>query len=78
MIRLYETGSNRLCGTLSDRQFEILAEALEEEDLEDGESSLSIETIERLEDEGAEPNLLDILRAALGDQTEVAIRCERS
>ena len=78
MIRLYETGSNRLCGTLSDRQFQVLAEALEEEDLEEGESSLSVETIELLEDQGVEPDLLEILRAALGDQAEVAIRCERS
>ena len=78
MIRLYETGSNRLCGTLSDRQFEVLAEALEEEDLEEGESALSVETIELLEDQGVEPDLLEILRGALGDQAEVAIRCERS
>jgi hypothetical protein len=78
MVRLYETGSNRLCGTLSDRQFQVLAEALEEEDLEEGESSLSVETIELLEDQGVEPDLLEILRGALGDQAEVAIRCERS
>jgi len=78
MIRLYETGSNRLCGTLNDRQFQVLAEALEEEDLEEGESSLSVETIELLEDQGVEPDLLEILRGALGDQAEVAIRCERS
>ena len=78
MVRLYETGTNRLCGTLSDRQFELLAEALEEEDLEEGESSLSVETIELLEDQGVEPDLLEILRGALGDQAEVAIRCERS
>jgi hypothetical protein len=78
MIRLYETSTNRLCGTLSDRQFDVLAEALEEEDLEEGESALSVETIELLEDQGVEPDLLDILRAALGDQPEVAIRCERS
>jgi hypothetical protein len=77
MVRLYETGTNRLCGTLSDRQFEVLAEALEEEE-EEFESSLSVETIEALEDQGVEPDLLDILRAALGDQAEVAIRCERS
>ena len=78
MVRLYETGNNRLCGTLSDRQFQVLAEALEEEDLEEGESALSFETIELLEDQGVEPDLLDILRGALGDQAEVAIRCERS
>jgi hypothetical protein len=78
MVRLYEMGTNRLCGTLTDRQFEVLAEALEEEDLEEGESALSAETIELLEDQGVEPDLLEILRAALGEQSEVAIRCERS
>lgn len=78
MVRVYEVGTNRLCGTLTDRQFEVLAEALEEEDLEEGESELSAETIELLEEQGVEPDLLDILRAALGDEDEVAIRCERS
>ena len=28
MVRLYEAGTDRLCGTLTDRQFEILAEAI--------------------------------------------------
>jgi hypothetical protein len=78
MVRLYEMGSNRLCGTLSDRQYEILAEALEEEDLEDAECVISGDTIELLEDQGVEPDLLELLRAALGDNPEVAIRCERS
>ena len=31
MVRLYETGTNRLCGTLSDHQYEVLTQALEEE-----------------------------------------------
>jgi hypothetical protein len=78
MVRLYETGTNRLCGTLSDRQYEILAEALEEEDLEDAECLISGDTIELLEDQGVEPDLLELLRTALGDAPEVAIRCERS
>ena len=79
MVRLYEVGTNRLCGTLSERQFEILADALEEEDLEDGgECALSLEAIDLLEDQGVEPDLLDILRAALDDKPEVSIRCERT
>jgi hypothetical protein len=78
MVRLYETGANRLCGTLSERQFEILAEALEEEDLEEAECVISTDTIDALEDEGVEPDLLELLRSALGDKPEVSIRCERS
>jgi hypothetical protein len=78
MVRLYETATNRLCGTLSDRQYEVLAEALEEEDLEDAECAISGDTIELLEDQGVEPDLLELLRAALGDKPEVIIRCERA
>lgn len=78
MVRVYEAATNRLCGTLSDRQYEILAEALEEEDLEDAECVVTLETIELLEDQGVEPDLLEFLRVALGDSPEIAIRCERA
>jgi hypothetical protein len=78
MVRLYESDTNRLCGTLSDRQYEVLAEALEEEDLEESECTINPETIELLEDQGVEPDLLELLRTALGDKPEVVIRCERS
>jgi hypothetical protein len=78
MVRVYETATNQLCGTLSDRQYEALTEGLEEEDLEDSECTISADTIELLEDQGVEPDLLDLLRSALGDRTEVTIRCERS
>jgi hypothetical protein len=77
MVRLYETATNELCGTLSDRQYDVLTESLEEEDLEDAECTISGDTIEALEDQGVEPDLLDVLRAALGDKPEVTIRCER-
>lgn len=78
MVRVYETGTNQLCGTLSDHQYEVLTEGLEEEDLEDAECTISADTIELLEDQGVEPDLLEILRTALGDKPEVTIRCERS
>jgi processive 1,2-diacylglycerol beta-glucosyltransferase len=76
-MRLYEVGTNRLCGTLSDRQFDLLAEALEEEDLEDGSWTITRDTVDALEDQGADPDLLDILRLALADRDEADIRCER-
>ena len=73
MLRLYETATNQLCGTLSDRQYEILTEGLEEEDLEEAECTISADTIELLEDQGVEPDLLEILHTALGDKPEVTI-----
>ena len=78
MVRVYATATNQLCGTLSDHQYEVLTEGLEEEDLEDAECTISGDTIELLEDQGVEPDLLEILRTALGDKPEVTIRCERS
>jgi len=78
MVRLYDAGDNRLCGTLSDRQFDALVEALEEEELEDGDCAIDRDTIETLEEQGLDADVLDVLRAALGDRVEALIRCERS
>lgn len=77
MVRLYDSGDNRLCGTLSDRQFDALVEALEEEELEDGETAIDRDTIETLEEQGLDADVLDVLRSALGDRREAVIRCER-
>ena len=63
MVRLYEAGTDRLCGTLTDRQFEILAEALEEDDLEDGDCPIDRDTIETLEEQGIEGEVLEVLRS---------------
>ena len=78
MIRLYDVGDNRLCGTLTDRQFDALVEALEEEELEDGDTAIDQDTIETLEEQGLDADVLDVLRLALGDRKEALIRCERS
>ena len=77
MVRLYEAGTDRLCGTLTDRQFEILSEALEEDDLEDGDCPIDRDTIETLEEQGVEGEVLEVLRLALGDRAEAGFRCER-
>ena len=78
MVRLYESDTNRLCGTLTDRQFDALVEALEEEELEDGDYSIDRETLETLEEQGLDADVLEVLRLALGDRGETLIRCERS
>jgi hypothetical protein len=77
MVRLYESDSNRLCGTLSDRQFDALMEALEEEDLEEGDCAIDRDTLDTLEEQGLDADVLDVLRLALGDRREALIRCER-
>ena len=77
MVRIYDVGDNRLCGTLSDRQFDALVEALEEEELEDGDCSIDRGTLETLEEQGLDAHVLDVLRLVLGDRVEALIRCER-
>jgi hypothetical protein len=77
MVRLYDVPDNRLCGTLSDAQFEALVEALEEEELEDGDCAIDRDTIETLEEQGLDADVLEVLRLALGDRREALIRCER-
>ena len=77
MVRLYDVGDNRLCGTLSDRQFDALVEALEEEELEDGDTAIDRDMLETLEDQGLDGDVLEVLRLALGDRREALIRCER-
>jgi hypothetical protein len=76
-VRLYDADSNRLCGTLSDRQFDALVEALEEEELEDGDCAIDRATLDQLEDQGLDADVLEVLRLALGDRAEALIRCER-
>ena len=78
MVRLYDVGDNRLCGTLSDRQFDALVEALEEEELEDGDTAIDRDMLETLEEQGLDGDVLEVLRLALGDRREALIRCERS
>ena len=75
MVRLYDVGDNRLCGTLSDRQFDALVEALEEEELEDGDTAIDHDMLETLEEQGLDGDVLEVLRSALGDRREAMIRC---
>ena len=77
MVRLYDVGDNRLCGTLSDRQFDALVEALEEDELEDGDTAIDRDMLETLEEQGLDGDVLEVLRLALGDRREALIRCER-
>ena len=77
MVRIYDVGDNRLCGTLSDRQFDALVEALEEEELEESDCAIDRETVETLEEQGLDADVLEVLRLALGDRPAALIRCER-
>ncbi|HSB62180.1 MAG TPA: galactosyldiacylglycerol synthase [Vicinamibacteria bacterium] len=77
MIQLYEVETDEPCGRLTDSQFQILVDALEEESAEDQDYYINAETIELLETQGADPELTRVLRTALGGRSEMDVRWER-
>lgn len=77
MAELFDKQSGSSLGTLSDEQFQFLADRLEEESAEDDDYYLNRTTVDFLESEGASPELLAILRRALGDREEAEIRWTR-
>jgi len=74
MPKLYFLESNDLIGEISQEQLDFLIDHLEEEDSGDRDYFIDKDTLEMLEDSGAEPGLLTKLRDALGDEEEMDIR----
>jgi hypothetical protein len=77
MVKLFDLESGQELGTITDTQFQFLAERLEEESSDDRDYYLNRETLAMFEGDGAEPALLATLRQALGDRDEADIRWER-
>ena len=76
MPKLYFVEDEKLISEISEEQLEFLIENLEEEDSGDRDYFIDKDTLEMLEDAGAEPGLLKQLRDALGDKEEMDIRWE--
>jgi processive 1,2-diacylglycerol beta-glucosyltransferase len=77
MIRLYDLATNQPCGTLSDAQFQVLVDALEEESPTDTDYYVNRDTVDTLEAQGADAGLVRALRDALGEREEMDVRWER-
>ncbi len=78
MIKLYDESTNAFCGSLTDEQFKALCDVLEEESPQDVDYYITRDTVDLLESEGADAGLVAVLRAALGDRSEMDIRWERA
>jgi hypothetical protein len=65
MVNLYNKDSGELIGTISDAQLEFLQAYLEEEGLDDPDYYIDLNTVELLEQEGADGALTSLLRAAV-------------
>jgi crotonobetainyl-CoA:carnitine CoA-transferase CaiB-like acyl-CoA transferase len=71
--QLIDAADGRVLGTVSDEQFQELADALEEESLDDRDYYLNVDTVDMLEEQGVDRDLVALLRAALGDRDEMDV-----
>jgi processive 1,2-diacylglycerol beta-glucosyltransferase len=66
MIRLTDAADGKLVGEVTEQQFKVLAGDLEEESVEDEDYWIDEATLEMLEEDGADPKLVAMLKKALG------------
>ena len=78
MITLSLKDSGALLGTISDDDFQLLVDQLEEETEEDTDYYISPLTIELLEERGASVELLSLLKRAVGSSEGVDVAWKRS
>ncbi|MEJ2540811.1 MAG: galactosyldiacylglycerol synthase [Gemmatimonadota bacterium] len=70
MIELRNRDSHDVLGIIDEEQLQFLIDHLEETETEDRDYWIDENTLEMLEEEGADPELLRILRKALGEEAE--------
>lgn len=78
MIKLYDSETGAALGRITDQQFTFLEDHLEEESDEDQDYYFSAATIDVLEEEGADAELVALLRRALAGREGVELRWERA
>ena len=77
MIKLFHKETGAALGTITEAQLEFLIAQLEEESLTDQDYYLNQDTIGMFEEMGADPELLTVLRSALGTQEDMEIVWQR-
>lgn len=78
MVYLYNKSTGELLGEISKDELKFLVDQMEEESLEDKDYSITKMEIEYFAQHGADPELVTLLRNALGDQNELVIQWSRS
>jgi processive 1,2-diacylglycerol beta-glucosyltransferase len=77
MVRLFDSESGAALGTIGDEQLRFLEDHLEEESAEDRDYYFNGTMIDVLEEKGGDPELVGLLRRALGEREGVEIRWQR-
>jgi hypothetical protein len=78
MIQLRDAERNTLIGTITEDQLQFLVEELEEESAEDRDYYISSDTIDMLEEDGADSQLVSLLRGALAGREGLDVRWSRA
>lgn len=73
MPKLYLKENQTLLGEISDEQLQFLRNQLEEESIDDQDYAITPMLLAFFEGQNCDPNLLAILRKALGDAEEMTI-----
>ena len=77
MAKLIDAESGAVIGEISDDQLDFLIDQLEEEERQDQDYYLDLETIDLLEENGAEDSLITLLRKVLGSSEGIDVRWTR-
>ncbi len=73
MIMLKDKDTDKELGTITEKQLQFLVDQLEEEWPEDQDYAISSMLLDLFEGEDADPQLVSLLRTALGDKDEINI-----
>ena len=71
VLRDKETGTT--LGNISEQQLQFLIDQLEEESTDDTDYYISKDSLEMFAEQGADPQLLELLQRALGDREAMEI-----
>jgi hypothetical protein len=77
MIDLYNAATNQLLGSITEPDLQVLADALEEESLQDQDYYIDAATIDLIADGKATDHLVHLLRAARGSADGIDVRWTR-
>ena len=77
MVQLYDAERGTRLGAISDQQLQFMIDSLEEESTTDKDYYLTSDTIDMLEEDGADGELVSLLRQALAGREGMDVRWER-
>lgn len=77
MIELRDKDSGITIGSITEEQLKFLVDQLEEESADDKDYYLNTTTLDMLATKEIDPDLLKLLRGALGDRDEMEIEWAR-